>query len=131
MIQGEIIDSDEAEMHGISFALSWCIVNHDIADEFVIRSDCTHVTGRIANLLAGFPLRENDWALEQVVLSKILHLQRSKRVTFEYVPAHTSEDITSAEGNRVADTFAGRASFASMAYGWREAQEDFIVFAES
>ncbi|KAF2206589.1 hypothetical protein CERZMDRAFT_89206 [Cercospora zeae-maydis SCOH1-5] len=107
--KGHIDNSDVAETHAISYALSWAIANAELPClEFVIRTDCLkdlfslvrlHNAARYTEGLVGY-----GYEFEEAIIWKLERLnQLGKAVRFERIKAHREEGRHDAEGDRIAD----------------------------
>jgi ribonuclease HI len=98
-----------AEKQAIRLALEFAIQNEDMADEFVIRTDCTEALDHIMAQLHGQGGLHDIQAF--LSANKIRALQqRGKRVELAYVKAHDDGRNPGCEGNIHADKLAREGS---------------------
>ncbi|PIA80028.1 hypothetical protein CB0940_12113 [Cercospora beticola] len=135
---GRIPDSLTAEIAGISFALSWAIANKDLpCDEWMIRTDCKKAIDVIGEQLRADRegedlVRCGDDLLEAIVWKARTLRKMGKSVRMTWIPGHTVEDDSEAEGNRIADDWALKMSLLSEKrnLGLGQHQEEFWEYSE-
>ncbi|PPJ56688.1 hypothetical protein CBER1_08712 [Cercospora berteroae] len=135
---GKIPDSLSTEIAGISFALSWALSNTDLpCDEWMIRTDCKDAIDVIGKELRADRKGEDlvgcgDDLLEAIVLKARTLRKMGKSVRMVWIPGHTSEDDSAAEGNRTADDWAWKMSLLSekRGFGLGQHQEEFWEYSE-
>lgn len=110
---GQEKSSRVAEKHAIRLALEFALENDDMADEFIIRSDCTNAMDDIEKHRRGRNGHHDVQAQRCADRMRALE-QKGKRVSLAYVKAHALDDGSEpgCEGNLHADRLAGEASAA-------------------